>query len=289
MIIDIHAHTSQHQLWNLHVEMADIDALRRLAKDFNIDKIYLMATYFPLKKSGLINEELLARMAGDSLFGCFGSLDAENNLAAGLSELTDLAQAKLIDGLKLYPGYQNIDLGSEAFWPVYCLAEKFGLPIAIHQGELHHCCPRNKRLSGDFRCQNNRCLLDERGDLSHPNKLEPALAAFPKVNFIACHLANPFFNDLRSLMSRYPNLYTDLSGQFVSASDEDTPDYRKALQFELESFLALDSGPERLMFGTDFPIQSYEDSLSLVEALDLSPAIKKNVLSENAKRVLTEP
>jgi uncharacterized protein len=144
-------------------------------------------------------------------------------------------------------------------------------------------------LFGNFKCQSDRCLLDERGDLSHPSKLEPALAAFPKVNFIACHLANPFFDDLRSLMSRYPNLYTDLSGQFISASDEDAPEYRAALQSELKKFLALDSGPERLMFGTDFPIQSYDDSFSLVEMLDLSPAIRQNVLSENAKRVLTEP
>jgi len=49
MIIDIHAHTSRHKLWNLHTASADIADLHQLADRFGIEKIYLMATYFPLK------------------------------------------------------------------------------------------------------------------------------------------------------------------------------------------------------------------------------------------------
>ena len=286
MIIDIHAHTTSRHLHGLHTTTADLDALRNYAKKFGIDKIYLMATYFPLKKSGVPNRKLLEKINGDPLFGCFGSLDMENNFSDGLSELTELAQAELISGLKLYPGYQNIVLSDPKFAPFFQLAEKHQLPVACHSGELHHCCPKNQRDVLNYRCGQDCCLLDQRGELSQPRHLEKLALNFPKVNFIACHLANPYFAGLRYAMEACPNIYTDISGQFISGTAEDTPYYRKLITEEIMEFLKLDNGPDRVLFGTDFPIQSYHDSLELVAALKLKPAMAKKLLYENSQKLL---
>lgn len=286
MIIDIHAHTSRHRLWGLHTQQADIGDLREQARRHGIAKIYLMATYFPLKQSGLHNYELLERIEGDDLFGCFGSLDLENDLEHGYGELRMLAEKGLIDGIKLYPGYQSVLISDQAFWLVYGLAQKFNLPVAIHMGELHHCCPPKERDQSKFRCGLSQCPLDERGVLAHPIQLKKVAGVFPKVNFIVSHLANPYFGDLRQLMSNFSNVYTDISGQFVSGTAEDTPQYRQDLINEIRQFIALDGGIERLMFATDFPIQSYQNTLELVKALELKPAEEKMLLCQNAERIL---
>ena len=268
----------------LHTVRADLEALRLAAEEFGIDKICLMATYFPLKHSGLHNEELIRRIGDDPLFSCFGSLNMEaEDLSEGIRELEDFADKGLISGIKLYPGYQNILLSEKYFDRVYEIAQAFDLPVACHMGELHHCCPRGAE---NHRCGKSNCPLDERGDLAHPRKIADAAARFPKVKFVASHLANPYFRELRVAMRRYPNIYTDISGQFISGSDEDTPEYREFLIGEIKDFLLIDGGIDRVMFATDFPIQSYADSLKLVKDLGLNERDEEKILSGNALKII---
>jgi uncharacterized protein len=286
MIIDIHAHTSNHALWNLHTADASIAELKRLAKSYGIARIYLMATYFPLKNSGLHNLDLWDRIERESLFGCFGSLNLEDhNLNPALLELRGMAKKGWIEGIKLYPGYQRVILSSPRFNNVYRLAQEFSLPVAVHLGELHHCCPKDKEGRRGMRCRQDDCPLDHQGELSQPEQLLRVAREFPHVNFIACHLANPYFENLRQVMRRCPNISTDISGQFVSGSDEDTPKYRRAIVKEIDRFLEIDGGAERVMFGTDFPIQSYQDTFELLRMLNLKPEVERMVLSGNAKRL----
>ncbi len=285
MIIDIHAHTSNHELQGLYTSDASLEYLHREAKTRDIKKIILMATYFPLKKSGLPNKVLLERIKGDPLFACFASLDLENNFLGGLKELSELAEKKMILGIKLYPGYQKVDLSNSLFSPLFRLAEKHKLPVACHLGELHHCCSREQRHNNIYRCGNDHCLLDERGILSQPECLNLVAARFPKVNFIACHLGNPNFTELRHLMAISPNIYTDISGQFLSGTDEGSPAYRRQIRREIREFLKI-SGSGKILFGTDFPIQSYADTLELITALNLPPADKEKILFRNAQKIL---
>ncbi|MFZ4648511.1 MAG: amidohydrolase family protein [Patescibacteria group bacterium] len=282
-MIDIHAHTSSHALYGLHTDRADLDYLRVQAQKYGISKIYLMATYFPLKKSGLANSTLLEAIKNDPLFGCFGSLDMENNFSTGMQELSTLAEAKLISGIKLYPGYQDIVLSDPIFSPLFELAEEHKLPVACHLGELHHCCPRKKDANSKYRCGENHCKLDFRGHLAKPYELGLVAQKFPNVKFIACHLANPYFEDLRQVMELCDNVYTDISGQFLSGTDEDSPEYRSILKAEIEKFFLIKNAHERIMFGTDFPIQSYLDSIELVEMLEIEDERKENIFYKNAK------
>ncbi len=286
MIIDCHAHTSNHKLWGLHTDSATIEDLERLAEKFGICKIVLMATYFPFKKTGLTNQELLARIAGNGLFCMFGSLDIMNNFQAGLRELEALAEKKLIAGIKLYPGYQNFKASDEKVFLIYELAQRFGLPVMFHTGELHHCCSREKREKGDLKCNNDFCWLDRLQHLSHPEQMRKAAQSFPDVTFVLSHLANPYFKDLRQLMAECENVHTDMSGQFLSDTEEDNPDYRQLLKREIIKFLQLPQGIDRLMFGTDFPIQSYQDSVDLIKMLGLSEEEKGKIFYKNAQKLL---
>ena len=284
--IDIHCHTSIHKLWGLHTAEAGLAALEKLTLEHDIVKTVLIATYFPFKGSGLKNAELLNRIRGHKQFLVFGSLDAMNDLENGLKELAVLAKQKLIAGIKLYPGYQDFRASDEKIFPVYGLARQYGLPVMFHTGELHHCCPKEKREKKEYRC-GSFCRIDRLGDLSRPREMKIAARNFPEVKFILSHLGNPYFVELRELMAECPNVYTDISGQFISGHpEEDTPEYKEKINQELKKFLAAPEAENRIMFGTDFPIQSHADSVALVESLGLGDDVKQKIYYDNARVLL---
>jgi uncharacterized protein len=210
-----------------------------------------------------------------------------NDFAAGIAELRMMAEAKLIAGIKLYPGYQDFHPGKMAMFPLYELAAEFKLPVMLHGGELHACCRRKDRLAGKRHCE--ICWIEKLQHLSRPEVMANAFAYFPEVDFVVSHLANPYFDELRSVMNTYQNVFTDLSGQFVSGrSDDDTPEYRQLIVEELKKFIALPNGIDRLLFATDFPIQSYEDSISIVKALGLTAEEEEKIFYANAYRLLNK-
>jgi uncharacterized protein len=269
LIIDFHAHTSDRPMHSLHVTSASIATLEAEAKQYSVSMIVLLATYFPHKKSGVYNLDMLERIKGRPLFRMFGSLDVMNHLDSGLVELKTLAEENKIAGIKLYPGYQGFEPSEKRLEAVYALAEKYRLPVMLHGGEVHHCA---KELT----------------ELARPSYVEKPAREHLKVKFVVSHLANPYFSELRGVMSRCPNVFTDISGQFVSGSSEDTEEYREEIVCEIQQFLLCPNGYKRVLFATDFPIQSYKDSLDLVRRLQLTTEQSKNVMAENALRVLDQ-
>ncbi|MBT5022517.1 amidohydrolase [Candidatus Woesearchaeota archaeon] len=289
-LIDIHAHTSNYELWGLHTKTATLDDLEKYARQYNIKKIVLMATYFPYKGTGVNNKEMMQRIQGRDLFSFFGSLNVMKDFDKGVSELRELAESKQIAGIKLYPGYQNFNASDEKMFEIYKIADKYGLPVMFHTGELHHCCPRSERKDRELVAQKypckGTCYIDDQKHLSQPKQMVGAANKFPNVNFILSHLSNPYFLELCDVMSECPNVYTDISGQFLSASDEDTVEYREELKIEIQQFLELPNGINRVMFGTDFPIQSYKDSIELIKLLNLSSENEEKIFYGNAARLL---
>lgn len=271
---------------DLHVVNASIAAIERAADRYGIERALVLATYFPFKGKGLHNRKLLFHLEGHPRFAAIGSLDAMNALEPGLQELETLASAEKLIGIKLYPGYQNIDLGGTGIARVLDLAHRHELPVTIHGGELHHCCSPRRRATNDLRCGNKTCWIDELGHLAHPHAIRAAVEAFPGVTFLIAHLANPFFEDLRELMRECPNVVTDISGQFVSGTQEDTPEYREEIVAEIMRFITqVPEGSQRVLFASDFPIQAFADTIALVEALPVCDQTKAEIYRHNALRV----
>lgn len=285
MIIDVHVHTSDKPMVGLHTADASIDAIERCADRYDLRKIFVIATYFPFKGRGVPNREMLKRIEGHERFAMIGSLDVMNRFEEGLAELEELAASGLLVGLKLFAGYQTFRISDPSIFGVYRLAQKYSLPVTIHGGELHHCCSRERRESGNLKCGNSFCWIDQNQDLARPSVFREAIRSFPEVHFVIAHLANPYFEELRHLMTEFPNVVTDLSGQFLSGTDEARSAYKALIVEELQTFLAIPNGADRLLFASDFPIQSFEDTIQLVEMLGLSEDAKEKILWRNANRV----
>lgn len=277
MIIDIHAHTSTHRLWGLHTTSASIQTLEELAGLHEVVRTVVMATYFPFKNSGVYNYDMLQRIGDRKQFLMFASLDASADYAEGLKELQVLAEEKKIAGIKLYPGYQNFDPAADEFYGIYEVAEKFELPVAVHTGDLHRCCSKKVKQKCEI------CEIDRLQYLAEPLQMEKAIKDFPKVNFILAHLGNPYYSQTQELMYLYPNVYTDISGQHVSPLS--TQNFEDVV-VEVRKFLLIPGACDRVLFGTDYPIQSYEDSIRIVESLGVTAKAKQKIYYENAAKLL---
>ena len=113
--IDIHCHTTKRKLKDMIIEDASLDVLMNEMYKHDIEKTVVLATYFPHKQSGISNFRLANWIYNNPKFVMFGSLDFEHYFYQGYNELEEMADKKMIKGIKIYTGYQEINLGSDKF------------------------------------------------------------------------------------------------------------------------------------------------------------------------------
>lgn len=266
----MHCHTTNRKLKEILTESATVDFISSKMKEHEIEKTVLLATYFPHRGSGISNFRLYNWIRDRPEFTMFASLDFENYFYQGLNEIEELAEMKVIKGVKIYTCYQNVDLKSENFNILVNLAKKYTLPMMFHCGFSYS----SMRKTG-------RPVITEN---VKPRDLEFIAKANPEMNLILSHMAKPFFHDLIRVISENENIYTDMSGLIDSKYDRDEIEINAR---EIRKFLE-ECGSGKLLFGTDFPIQLHEDSVSFIEtAMEKFPdKDKENVYYNNARRIL---
>ena len=268
--IDMHTHTTNRPVPGVVPSSCSIEYIQEKMREHDIEKSVALASYFPHKTSGISNFRLYNWIRDKPEFLLFGSLDFEHYFFQGINELTELAEMGELTGVKIYTGYQNIDLRGDKMKGVVELAGKYDVPMAFHCGYSHSALRKYGKPS----------ITDFVG----PKDLEFLAQENPEVNFLAAHMGKPFFKDIVEVTKNNPNVYTDMSGLFHSGlEDSELP---KAVE-EVRKYLE-NAGPDKLMFGTDFPVQTHEDSIYMVENAmrGFSENDKEKVYYDNARRFL---
>lgn len=126
--------------------------------------------------------------------------------------------------VKLVPSVHNFDPGRPKYYPFYKRIKELGLALLIHTGIEHS-------------------LLSTEQSCNDPQELVPALGQGVTVIAAHCAAANgeldkAHFNSFIELASIYPNLYGDIS----AVTNKERLDR------------LLDEVPEKLIYGSDFPI-----------------------------------
>lgn len=230
-MIDYHYHLSGRFLEK------DKELLKENIKKYALNKVLTLATYFPNKNSGLSNYRLLKAITDIPEAYMLASLDFNSYLYMFLNELEELIKEEKVLGLKIYTGYQKIDLNSDIFKNVISLfSDKV---IMFHSGFCH-------KEGRDF----------------NPIELEETILSFPNTKFIISHLGNPYYKEIVYLLNKYNNVYSDVSG--LMDKESDIPRALECLNYVFEN---VDSS--KILFGTDFPLQNYEDTFSLLKNRDI--------------------
>ncbi len=268
--IDVHAHTTNRVLKHTMQPYANLKILEEEMAKYDIEKTVLLATYFPHRSSGVTNYRLLNWMQGNDKFVMFGSLDFEHYFFQGYNEMAELADAGKIKGVKVYTCYQNVDLHSDKFKQVVALASKHALPMMFHTGYSYS----SKRNLG----------RPSVTDMVSAKNLEFLAKENPQMQFIFSHMSKPYFTEMEQVALKNENVYTDMSGLVDSRHNRDEIES----SVEVVRHFVEHVGPRKLLFGTDFPVQTHEDSVYFVEKgmQGFSESDRQDVYYNNARRLI---
>jgi len=149
---------------------------------------------------------------------------------------------------------------------VYALAEEFGVPVMIHSGDTY----------------------DPRGKVkyAHPLHIDEVAVDHPNVNFIICHIGNPWIRDCMEVVYKNKNVYTDISGLVLG---DFTDRFERYMRQQLHDMLLYGVEADNVLFGTDWPISSMESYLEFMEEIKLPPKEMNKIMYENAARLFKLP
>ena len=186
-----------------------------------------------------------------------------------VSEAYDLIEKNLkrktCVGIKLYPGYNRMYITDKVYEPVYELAAAYGKPVAVHMGQT---AGSNAHLK-----------------YSHPLTMDEAAADHKNVQFVMCHFGNPWLMDAAAVVEKNENVAADLSGLLEGKID--FPEYRNRQDgyFQaLRTWIAYCDSYDKFMFGTDWPLANYGDSIEMTKWL-IPEQEWEQVFSKTAERV----
>ena len=154
-----------------------------------------------------------------------------------------------LHGVKLHPDIQRFALNDEKCLEMYRLCEKYSLPMLIHTG-------------------------DNRYDFSNPNRLIPVLRAFPRLTVVGAHFGGfSVWQEAAEKLCKIDNFFDDCTSTFpfigVNAARP----------------LVAKFTPDKILFGTDYPMWSPDKEIERFLSLNLSDEDNKKIFSENAKKV----
>ena len=231
---------------------ASIEGLLEEMNSNKIDKAILLALppYIP-------NDYVIqARENNLEKFWCFGSI---NPLEEGAVEkLGKLASQEKINGLTLHPRIQKFTPSNPKVISLIAKAAELKLPIMIDT------YPGSK----------NDRLIDHR-----PLVYDDIAKAVPEAKLIMGHSGMWLFEEMVSIAKINPNVYLELSGVILYY-------YHSPFWKELKFWISY-LGPEKFIFGSDFPEMDQGESLKACKALEPLEEMSE-ILAENIKRLIKE-
>ena len=261
MIIDCHTHLN-----NYHDEQTDalhtcLEKLQTTMRRNRVDVSVVLTSYKRAPGRPTTQAVIDATRDLPAIHVVAGITHKELSEAA-IAELRGFLERGLIRGLKLYPGYEPFYPADASLAPIYALAEEFDVPVMIHAGDTYS--PGGKVK------------------YSHPLNIDEVAVDFPKVNFVICHLGNPWFRDTMEVVYKNSNVYADISGLVLG---DFTDRFEEYMRKQLQEMLVWGMNPEKVLFGTDWPISTVESYLQFMDELRLPVKERRLIMFENAARL----
>ena len=258
MIIDCHTHLNNYNDESSATLADDLARLQATMRRCRIDVAMVLTSYkqTPGRPSSRAVVEATQHLPNIHVVAgiSWATFDADQ-----LAELRLLLEEKAIKGLKLYPGYEPFYPSDPKLTPAYLLAEEFDVPVMIHTGDTY--APTGKVK------------------FAHPLHVDEVAVDFPRVKFLICHLGNPWFRDCMEVVYKNSNVYTDISGLTLG---QFTDRFEAYMRQQLKEMILWGVNPNRVLYGTDWPLASMESYLDFMEELKLPPGDKDLMLYGNA-------
>jgi uncharacterized protein len=227
MIIDTHTHVCDEKVWKEY---------RKKSKNL-VSKVISLPDIENKLGIGKEISELLEFCEKFPSVIPAGCIDMEKNIPLQIKLHEKLFFSKKICAIKLYPGYQSFYPSDKKVFPVAKLCGKHKKPLIFH--------------SGDFYDPKNSSLLK----YSHPTYIDELAVSCPGTTIIIAHFGFPYFMETANIVSKNPNVYTDVSGTIDNWGISEKVIGNLTDQYIIDLKRALNYYPDiknKVMFGSDF-------------------------------------
>jgi len=170
-----------------------------------------------------------------------------------------------VKAFKIRLGYVPVYADDSVFDPIYDYAEKEQLPVMFHTGDT-------ATSTGSLRH-------------SHPLTIDPLANTRPDMRIVICHFGNPWISDVGELLYKHPNVFADISGLVAGDGAKYAQKYMEALANKLSDAIYFAGGADKLIFGTDYPVETFTAGLSLLRKLKIDQEDIAKISRLNALKV----
>ncbi|MGB5873362.1 MAG: amidohydrolase family protein [Bacteroidota bacterium] len=258
MIIDCHTHVNNYHDEEVESLRESLDALQQEMRRNRID-VAMVLTSYKTARGRPATRDVVSATRDVPHVSVVAGLSYLAFRREQLDELREFLQDGHVRGLKLYPGYEPFYPNDQKLRGVYELAEEFDVPVMIHTGDTYSAKGKLK--------------------FSHPLNVDEVAVDFPGVNIIICHLGNPWFRDTMEVVYKNANVYTDISGLVLG---DFTDRFERYMSKQFQEMMIYGLEPDKVLFGTDWPISSMESYLRFMDELKVTPEEKRKILYKNA-------
>jgi predicted TIM-barrel fold metal-dependent hydrolase len=155
-----------------------------------------------------------------------------------------------------YPHWFELAPDHAKWYPIYTKCVELDVPILLQVGQSLIYEPRRPLRS-----------------VGRPITFDSVACDFPELRLCGIHIGIPWTDEMIAMAWKHPNV-------FIIADAHAPKHWPEAFVRYIDSY-----GQDKVMFGTDFPVLSFERMRAEVEALGLRPDPKRKFLRDNAKRV----
>ena len=187
----------------------------------------------------------------------------------GINPLTTMDTLRYIEhavkdlgfkGVHVYPHWFGVPVNDRLYYPIYAKCCELGIPITLQVG--------SQSMRSGARLVARPILLDD------------VAFHFPELKLIGLHIGVPWTAEMVMLARNYDNVFILADGYPPSTWDRSLIDFIKQTEFNNKD------GMQKVMWGTDHPVQDFETSLNEVRQLGLTDQQFAAVAGENAIRIL---
>jgi predicted TIM-barrel fold metal-dependent hydrolase len=166
-------------------------------------------------------------------------------------------------GVHIYPHWFGVPINDRTYWPIYSKCCELDIPVTIQVG-------RQSPRSGARLC-------------ARPILLDEVAFDFPELTIIGLHIGVPWDAEMTSVVWSYENVY------IMADAHPPRSWSRHLLDFIAQRDWGNRDGMDRVMWGTDWPVQNLTQSIAEVRVLDIPEEAKTKILGTNAIRILKLP
>lgn len=265
MILDCHVHLNNYADEDADALAANVELLQTAMRRNRVDAAIVLTSYAvtPGRPSTRQVVETVRGVANLHVVAGVGFATFDATVAA---ELDELLAAGAVKGLKLYPGYEPFYPSDRKLEPLYALAARHQVPVMIHCGDTYSARGKVK--------------------YAHPIHVDEVAVDHPDVQFVICHLGNPWFADCMELVYKNSNVYADISGLVLGNF---TDRFEAYMRRQLEDILVWGVDPSHVLYGSDWPISSMESYLEFMNDLAVPVREKHSIMWDNTASLFKIP